>query len=282
MFLRVSLVTLSLSLSVSVGAFADDDSDWRAVEPENIIYIETESGRAVFELNPDFAPNHVKRVKELIRDKHYDGAPAYRVIDGFVVQFGPGIEGEEGIPTLKAEFSHSINPEAPFVLAQEPEFFTPQTGFIRGFPVGRDPSRNLEYLVNCRGTINFSRGGADDAVAHLAIMTGQAPRHLDNNTSQFGRALMGMEHLIKFRLGDEANGGVIESPEDMDHFTSIRIAADLPEEDQTKLMVMKTDTEAFRKVIEGQRHRDSDSWFVNSTAEVVDVCYTKVPVKLAE
>jgi peptidylprolyl isomerase len=282
MFLRVSLVALGLSLFVSVGAFADNDSDWRAVDPENIIYIETESGRAVFELNPDFAPNHVKRVKDLIRDKHYDGAPAYRVIDGFVVQFGPGIEGEEGIPTLKAEFSHSINPEAPFVLAQEPEFFTPQTGFIKGFPVGRDPSRNLEYLVNCRGTINFSRGGADDAVAHLAIMTGQAPRHLDNNTSQFGRALMGMEHLIKFRLGDEANGGVIESPEDMDHFTSIRIAADLPEEDQTKLMVMKTDTEAFRKVIEGQRHRDRDSWFINSTASVVDVCYTKVPVKLAK
>ena len=282
MFLRVSLVALGLSLFVSVGAFADNDSDWRAVDPENIIYIETESGRAVFELNPDFAPNHVKRVKDLIRDKHYDGAPAYRVIDGFVVQFGPGIEGEEGIPTLKAEFSHSINPEAPFVLAQEPEFFTPQTGFIKGFPVGRDPSRNLEYLVNCRGTINFSRGGADDAVAHLAIMTGQAPRHLDNNTSQFGRVLMGMEHLIKFRLGDEANGGVIESPEDMDHFKSIRIAADLPEEDQTKLMVMKTDTEAFRKVIEGQRHRDRDSWFINSTAPVVDVCYTKVPVKLAK
>jgi peptidylprolyl isomerase len=281
MFLRVSLVALGLSLSVSDGAFADSDSDWRAVDPENTIYIETESGRAVFELNPDFAPNHVKRVKDLIRDKHYDGAPAYRVIDGFVVQFGPGIEGEEGIPTLKAEFSHSINAEAPFVLAQEPEFFTPQTGFIRGFPVGRDPSRNLEYLVNCRGTINFSRGGADDAVAHLAIMTGQAPRHLDNNTSQFGRALMGMEHLIKFRLGDEANGGVIESPKDMDHFTSIRIAADLPEENQTKLMVMKTDTEAFRKVIGGQRHRDSDSWFINSTAAVVDVCYTKVPVKLA-
>jgi peptidylprolyl isomerase len=282
MFLRGSLVALGLSLSVSYGAFADSDSDWRAVDPENTIYIETESGRAVFELNPDFAPNHVKRVKDLIRDKHYDGAPAYRVIDGFVVQFGPGIEGEEGIPTLKAEFSHSINPEAPFVLAQEPEFFAPQTGFIRGFPVGRDPSRNLEYLVNCRGTINFSRGGADDAVAHLAIMTGQAPRHLDNNTSQFGRVLMGMEHLIKFRLGDEADGGVIESPEDMDHIKSIRIAADLPEEDQTKLMVMKTDTEAFRKVIEGQRHRDRDSWFINSTAEVVDVCYTKVPVKLAK
>jgi peptidylprolyl isomerase len=167
-------------------------------------------------------------------------------------------------------------------LAQEPEFFTPQTGFIKGFPVGRDPSRNLEYLVNCRGTINFSRGGANDAVAHLAIMTGQAPRHLDNNTSQFGRVLMGMEHLIKFRLGDETNGGVIESPEDMDHIKRIRIAADLPEEDQTKLMVMKTDTDAFRMVIEGQRHRDRDNWFINPTAEVVDVCYTKVPVKLAE
>jgi peptidylprolyl isomerase len=280
MILRVSFA--ALSLSVSVGAFAGDDSDWRAVDPENIIYIETESGRAVFELNPDFAPNHVKRVKDLIRDKHYDGAPAYRVIDGFVVQFGPGIEGEEGIPTLKAEFSRSINTEAPFVLAQEPEFFTPQTGFIKGFPVGRDPSRNLEYLVNCRGTINFSRGGANDAVAHLAIMTGQAPRHLDNNTSQFGRVLMGMEQLIKFRLGDETNGGVIESPEDMDHIKRIRIAADLPEEDQTKLMVMKTDTDAFRMVIEGQRHRDRDNWFINPTAEVVDVCYTKVPVKLAE
>lgn len=263
-------VTLALNATAIAQESADEGADWRAVDPENILYVETATGRAVFELNADFAPNHVARLKELVRTGYYDGAPFYRVVDGFVAQFGHADEPD--LPPLKGEFARPINSRAPFVLAQSPGFFATQAGFINGFPVGRDPARDIEYLVHCRGVINFTRdNGADTAVAHLAIMTGQAPRHLDNNISQVARVLWGMEHIVK-----------ISASEEPERVVALRIAADLPVAEQTRLQVMRTDTDAFREVLEEQRFRDRAEWFANPTAHVVDVCYTAVPVKLAE
>lgn len=288
MLVRILLLAVGITLSTFAQALADEDTDWRAVDPENILYVETASGRTVFELNPDFAPNHVARLKALVRERYYDDAPFYRVIDGFVAQFGQDGEGGfglgngENLQPLKAELARPIDKNAPFILAQSPTFFAPETGYMNGFPVGRDPERNIEYLLNCRGAVNFARGGADTAVSHLAIMTGQAPRHLDNNITQVARVLWGMEHLLRINVGDAANRGVIEDDADRSRVVRLQIAADVPEDEQTMLMVMRTETEAFQAVLEGSRFRDRDEWFVNPTAHVVDVCYYPAPVKLAE
>lgn len=79
-----------------------------SVDLENTLVIETTKGRVVIELRPDLAPNHVARVKELAREKFYDGIVFHRVIDGFMAQTGcPGGTGTGGSdkPDLKAEFS---------------------------------------------------------------------------------------------------------------------------------------------------------------------------------
>ena len=39
-------------------------------------------------MKPDHAPEHVKRIKELISEKFYDGLKFHRVIDGFMAQTG--------------------------------------------------------------------------------------------------------------------------------------------------------------------------------------------------
>ena len=44
-----------------------------AADPENTLYLELKSGRVVIEMRPDIAPKHVKRIKELVREKFYDG-----------------------------------------------------------------------------------------------------------------------------------------------------------------------------------------------------------------
>ncbi|KTQ88917.1 peptidylprolyl isomerase [Aureimonas ureilytica] len=76
--------------------------------PEDTLVLETTKGRVVIKLRPDLAPGHVARVKELAREKFYDGVVFHRVIDGFMAQTGdPTGTGTGGSskPDLKAEFS---------------------------------------------------------------------------------------------------------------------------------------------------------------------------------
>jgi len=76
--------------------------------PEDTLVLETTKGRVVVKLRPDLAPGHVARVKELAREKFYDGVVFHRVIDGFMAQTGdPTGTGTGGSskPDLKAEFS---------------------------------------------------------------------------------------------------------------------------------------------------------------------------------
>ena len=78
-------------------------------DPENTIIMETSKGKVVIELLPDVAPKHVARIKELAREKFYDGVVFHRVIDGFMAQggdpTGTGMGGSDK-PNLPAEFSN--------------------------------------------------------------------------------------------------------------------------------------------------------------------------------
>ncbi|MBD8554604.1 peptidylprolyl isomerase [Rhizobium sp. CFBP 8762] len=79
-------------------------------DPENTIVMETTKGQVVIQLLPDLAPQHVARIKELAREKFYDGIVFHRVIDGFMAQTGDptgtGMGGSDK-PDLKAEFSNT-------------------------------------------------------------------------------------------------------------------------------------------------------------------------------
>ena len=78
-----------------------------ATDPENTLILETENGKVTIALRPDLAPNHVERVKELVREGFYDGLKFHRVMDGFMAQTGcPHGTGTGGSgKKLKAEFT---------------------------------------------------------------------------------------------------------------------------------------------------------------------------------
>lgn len=80
--------------------------------PEDTLVMELPSGQVVIALRPDLAPEHVARVKELVREGFYDGLAFHRVIDVFMAQTGcPQGTGTGGSGRkLKAEFS-----DTPFV-----------------------------------------------------------------------------------------------------------------------------------------------------------------------
>lgn len=75
--------------------------------PENKLLLELKDGTVTIQLRPDWAPKHVKRIKELAREGFYDGIIFHRVIDGFMAQTGdPTGTGTGGSgQKLKAEFN---------------------------------------------------------------------------------------------------------------------------------------------------------------------------------
>src|SRR5215471_3859675 len=83
---------LSLTAGVALGATSNSPKSepFRAVDPQNLVLIDTKYGEVAVELAPQFAPKHVDRLRALIRSHFYDGKSFYRVIDGFVAQGGAG------------------------------------------------------------------------------------------------------------------------------------------------------------------------------------------------
>ena len=73
----------------------------------NFITLETSKGSVVIKTLPKIAPNHVKRIKELVKAGFYDGIIFHRVIPGFMAQTGdPSGNGTGGSgKNLDAEFS---------------------------------------------------------------------------------------------------------------------------------------------------------------------------------
>lgn len=76
-------------------------------DPENTLILETSQGTVTIALRPDLAPNHCARIKELARQKFYDGIVFHRVIEGFMAQTGcPDGKGTGGSgQNLDAEFN---------------------------------------------------------------------------------------------------------------------------------------------------------------------------------
>jgi cyclophilin family peptidyl-prolyl cis-trans isomerase len=76
-------------------------------DAEDTLVLETTKGTVTIAMRPDLAPKHVARIKELVRQKFYDGIAFHRVIDNFMAQTGcPHGTGTGGSgQKLKAEFS---------------------------------------------------------------------------------------------------------------------------------------------------------------------------------
>ena len=107
---RRSLIAFALAM-VAMPALVEAQAPApaaKALDPENTLVIELKSGKVTIQLRPDLAPKHVERVKQLARDKFYDGIVFHRVIDGFMAQTGdPTGTGTGGskLGKLKAEFT---------------------------------------------------------------------------------------------------------------------------------------------------------------------------------
>src|SRR5205807_828197 len=181
-------------------------SDWRALDPQNTLYLELPAGRVVIELAPQFAPHHVANVEALARGHYFDGLAVMRAQDNYVVQWGdPDAKKPVGAAqrAVGAEFERALRGLA-ITKLPDPDTYAPEIGFVDGFPVAAEPVTGRAWLVHCYGMVGAGRDNDVDSGGgtELYVVIGQAPRHLDRNVTLLGRVVSGMERLsVMPRLG---------------------------------------------------------------------------------
>jgi peptidylprolyl isomerase len=263
-------------------------ADWRAVDPENTLYLELAAGRVVMELAPEFAPKHVANIKALAREGYYDGLAFLRSQDNYVVQWGdPNGDDKDkqrqiknAQRTLVAEFDRPWAKGLAFTVLPNADGYAPEGGFSGGFPAARDLKGGRAWLAHCYGMVGAGRGNEADSGggAELYVVIGNAPRHLDRNVTLVGRVLQGMELLSVLPRGTGPLG-FYEKPEQYVPIKSIKVAADVPEGERTKLEVMRTDTATYKDLIDARKNRRED-WFL-AKANYIELCNVPIPVRTA-
>lgn len=140
-------------------------------DAENSLLLKLKDGDVIIEMFPDVAPNHVTRIKELVRSNFYNGLKFHRVIEGFMAQTGcPHGTGTGGSgQKLKAEFN-------------------------------RTPHK--------RGTVSMARSMfPDSADSQFFICFADCP-WLDGQYTVWGEVTSGMEFVDNIKKGNGPNGSV--------------------------------------------------------------------------
>ena len=267
---RRATLALTAALLAAGSAAA---ADWRPLDPENTLVIDTTKGRIVVELRGDFAPKAVERIKKLAREHTYDGLKFHRVVDHFVDQTGdPGDHdgGQSKYPNLPGEFRFGLTPGTYTVAVAG---IDRTAGFIGSSPfeaeaeafVARRPDHKLPaWGAYCPGVAGMGRDvGEDTANAEFFFMR-DASHHLDHSYTVFGRAVVGLDVIRAMAVG--------EPPAKPDLMLRARILADMPEADRPRLEVADTRGPAFKALVARvRRARGAD----------FSVCDVDVPVRAA-
>ncbi len=262
---------------------ASPAADWRPLDPDNTLYMELPTGRVVIELAPVFAPQHAVNIRALVRDGYFDGLAILRSQDNFVVQWGdPDENSPRPFKTAKAklpgEFTVPLKNDKEFTRLPDRDGYAPQVGHSHGFPSARDPKTGEAWLAHCYGMVGVGRDTASDSGNGSALyaVSGNAPRQLDRNITVVGRVVDGMP-LLSVQPRGAAPMGFYDKPEQMVAIKSVKLAADVPADQRSKLEVMRTDSASFKAVAEAARNRGGP--WTKVAAGHVDLCNVPIPVR---
>ncbi|HEV7815703.1 MAG TPA: peptidylprolyl isomerase [Janthinobacterium sp.] len=265
---------------------ASKPADWRPLDLQNTLYLDLPAGRVVIEMAPVFAPNHVANIKALVHENYFDGLAVLRSQDNWVVQWGdPDEKNPKPIKhaqrTLPGEFTVPLKNDTMFTRLPDHDGYAPQVGFSNGFPSGRDPKSGRAWLTHCYGTVGVGRDNASDSGGgtELYVVIGNAPRHLDRNITVIGRVIAGMPLLSTLPRGGGPMG-FYDKPEQNVPIKSVRLAADVPEAERSHYAVMRTETAAYKAVVEAQRNRGGP--WNKVAAGYIELCNAPLPVREAE
>lgn len=265
---------------------AAPDSDWRTPDPDNLLYMQLSTGVVVFELAPQFAPQHVANIRQLARQGFWDGTSVYRVQDNFVAQFGDAHADDAGRrkPLAAADVALPAEFEVPsanvhFTALPDSDGWSDQAGFVDGFAAARDNRSGTTWMAHCYGMLGAGRNNAPDSSqgAELYVVTGQAPRNLDRNMSSVGRVIHGIEHLSALPRGPEPMGFYEDRSQDTP-ILKVRLGSDVPADERLPLQLLRTESASFAAATEARRNR-RDAFYVRPAGHI-DLCNVPLPVRL--
>lgn len=261
-------VTAGLGLASLCGsAQAADVDSWTKIDPENTLFIDVQDGTIVVALEPEVAPGHVARIKELARDGFYNGVIFHRVIDGFMAQggdpTGTGMGGSEK-PDLTAEFTfHSTQAAVgtddannkvailgPAVVLTEPESMQ----FVRS------DGKLQSWMPHCKGVASMARANSpDSANSQFFLMLAKYPS-LDRKYTSWGKVIYGQDLVEHLEKG--------EPPRTPDRIYKMRVGSDIPAAERMEFEVMKPDSITVKENIERA-----------SRNGLIDPCKVDIPVR---
>jgi peptidylprolyl isomerase len=260
---------------------ASTPADWRALDPDNTLYVELPGGRVVIELAPRFAPLHVANIKTLTRARYFDALSIIRVQENYVAQWGDPDNRHPlpaGIGKVAPEFDSPTPADLPFTRLPDGDVYAPEVGFSDGLPVARSAPLHRTWLAHCYGMVGVGRDldVQSGSGAELYVVIGHAPRHLDRNVALVGRVVKGMELLSALPRGSEPMG-FYSKTEPPTPIKSIRVAADVPRAERSNLEVVRTDSVTFTALVESRRNRPED--FFKVPAGHIDLCNVPIAVR---
>jgi cyclophilin family peptidyl-prolyl cis-trans isomerase len=134
------------------------DPFWATRAPDTVVVdIETTRGPITVVLRRAWAPHGVDRAYNLARAGYFDDSRVYRVVDGFVAQFG--LAGDPAIARLWSQ--ERVPPDA-------------------------------RRVSNARGTLTFAQSKPDDRTTNLFINLSDNPRLDALGFAPIGRVVKGM------------------------------------------------------------------------------------------
>lgn len=226
-------------------------ADFRDVDPENTLVIDTTKGRVFVELVPEVAPAHVARIKQLTRKRTYDGLTFFRVIDMFMAQTGDPQNtgsGSTDEPNLAAEFTFRRDKDMTFATVASPVGL--QEGFILSLPVisqsdgymaMTSDAKAAAWGTYCPGVMGMARDEAPDSANSQFFLMRQAYPSLDKRYTALGRVISGLDVVRAIKTG--------EPVVDPDRMTLVRMLADIPAPDRPRIRVLDSRGPAFKDLV---------------------------------
>jgi len=183
----------------------EDTSKWPATAPDVFkVKFECSNGDFVLEIHKDWAPIGVERFYEVCKEGVYNEARFFRVVPGFVVQWGIPSDPNVGAQWREA----NIKDDKP-------------------------------TQTNAPGTITFATSGPNSRTTQLFINYGDNGRLDGMGFAPFGKVVEGMDVVkaIYAQYGEEPNQGLIQSKGNaylksafpkMDYIKTVRLVQDAP------------------------------------------------------
>ena len=167
------------------------------------VKVEASTGEFVIEVHRDWAPIGAERFHQLIKSGYYDECRFFRVLPGFMVQFGMN-----GSPEMQQEWNRNIKDDA---VTQS----------------------------NKRSYLTFATSGPDSRTTQLFINFGDNATLDGQGFAPFGKVIEGMEHVdaINAEYRESPQQGKIES------YGNAYLNLEFPKLDYIRKMSIVSETE---------------------------------------